>query len=300
MRLAISGSNGLIGRALVRHFKTPENRVSRLVRDPGTTKAGDSNIFWDIRSHEIDFKALEGMDAVIHLSGANIAAKRWTASYKKVLYESRIETTRFLTDTLCRLNKPPLKFFAASAVGFYGNVEPHQNVDELMPRGRGFLAELCEDWEKAAGAVQKAGIQVIHMRFGAVLGPQGGMLAKLLPVFKLGLGGKIGTGSQMLSWIAVDEIPLIIEYLMSRSDALGAVNFVSPQPVSNLEFTKILGKVINRPTIFPLPSFAAKILFGQMADELLLSGAKVLPRKLQKSGYVFKYGDLETALKKIC
>lgn len=247
----------------------------------------------------MDTSALEDHDAVIHLAGENIAGGRWTDKRKALIRESRIRSTSLLCKTLAGLNRPPRTLLSASAVGYYGNRDPDETLDESSMSGSGFLAEVCREWECATAPAQVAGIRVVHMRFGTVLSPPGGALAKMLPIFKLGLGGKVGSGKQIMSWIALDEIPAAVFHALSSEIPSGPVNFVSPNPVSNAEFTRILGQVLARPTIFPLPAFAARLMFGEMADELLLGGARVVPRRLKESGYPFIHSDLEQALKQM-
>ncbi len=295
MRIAITGSSGMIGSALISSLIKEGHSLSRVVR----TKLSLNNpeyIFWDTERQEIDLNKLEGYDAVIHLAGANIAGKRWSSIYKKILYDSRIKTTTFLCESLVRLKKIPRVLLSASAVGYYGNHAPHDVIDEHCLAGNDFLAKLCVDWEKACLPAREAGIRVVNIRFGVVLGTKGGALAKMLPIFKLGLGGPIASGQQMMSWIALEEIPAIVVHLLRHDVINGAVNIVSPNPVSNAEFTKILGKILRRPTVFPVPAWGLKILFGEMAETLLIGGAKVVPKRLLDSGYQFHYPELSSAL----
>ncbi len=294
MRLVISGSHGLIGSALKNFFEKEGHEVYPLVRQTQVRAA--SGIQWDNKNQTIEKDKLENMDAVIHLAGASIAGARWTAAYKKEILESRVNGTKFLSKTLTQLRKPPRVFLTASAVGYYGYLRPAPRVDESSPKGQGFLAEVCEAWENAAQPAREAGLRVIHLRFGMVLAANGGALAKMLPVFKLGLGGIIGSGRQMISWIALDDIPPVVKHLIKEENISGSVNVVSPRPVSNKEFTKSLGQVLKRPTIFPLPEAAVKLLFGQMGEELLLGSNFVVPQKLFHSNYKFLYPDLIAAL----
>lgn len=294
MRIAITGSTGLIGTAVAEYFQKQGHAITPLVRSK--SKVGKEAIYWDIPSQQIETDKLEGHDVVIHLAGANIAAKRWSPQFKEEIRASRIQGTTLLCNALASLKNPPKAIFSASAVGFYGNNTPHISIDEEHNVGNGFLPGVCAQWEKAAEPAESAGIRVVFMRFGVVLSPKGGAMAKMLPAFKQGLGGRLGMGTQMMSWIALNEIPPAIEYLISVPQVAGPVNFVSPQPVSNAEFTKILAKVIRRPAVFPFPAFGVRLLFGEMGQTLLLEGAKVIPRRLQESGYAFRYPDLETAL----
>ena len=296
MRIAISGASGLIGRNLLSELETDGHQVLRMVRSP--LVANDSSqIYCDYQKKIIEDQKLDNCDVVIHLAGANIADHRWTKEYKKIIYDSRVEGTKFLCEILGRLKKPPELLMTASAVGYYGNHSPDEILNEESLPGNDFLAKLCVDWEKAASQAQAKDIRVIHLRFGAVLSKEGGALGKMLPIFQLGLGGKIGSGKQIMSWIAMRECLLIIKHLIKNKLIRGPVNVVSPQTVSNITFTQVLGRVINRPTIFPVPGFVLKILLGEMADVVLLSGANVQPKRLLESGYPFQYSDLESALR---
>lgn len=285
MRIAITGSTGLIGSSLVGYFHSRGNDVIRISRE------GDGLC--------LNPSILEGQDVIIHLAGANIAAKRWSSKYKRVLYDSRIDNTARLSQAISNLSKPPKLLLSGSAVGYYGNINPPLCVSEYDKMGDSFLSQLCHDWESSTKPAQSAGIRVVHMRFGVVLSEKGGVLGKVLPVFKLGLGGKIGPGTQIMSWVALKEIPLIMEHIIKTPDLSGPVNFVSPHAVSNADFTRILGQHLKKPTFLPLPSWAVKVMLGEMGQELLLSGARVLPKRLIESSYEFRYPDLETALKGI-
>jgi uncharacterized protein (TIGR01777 family) len=244
----------------------------------------------------IDRAGLEAHDAVVHLAGEDIAAGRWTQARKHVIRESRIHGTRLLCETLASLAQKPRVLIAASGVGYYGNHEPDHPVDETSPRGSGFLSDLVRDWEQATTPAKAAGTRVVYTRFGIVLSPRGGALAKMLPPFKMGLGGKVGSGRQVMSWIALDDVPSALLHIIEHDALSGPVNVVSPHAVTNAEFTRILGHVLGRPAILPLPAFAARLLFGEMADALLLGGARVLPKRLEGSGYPFAYPRLEPAL----
>jgi len=298
MRIAITGSTGLIGTALVEWFSKNGHSITRIVRDSHPSGANRC-VVWDPNQRRIDAAALEGHDVVIHLAGESIASGRWTAERKARIRDSRIQGTSLISETLAKLSHRPRVLLSASAIGYYGNRDPNETLDESSKPGSGFLAEVCSQWEQATAPAQAAGIRVVNMRFGIVLSSRGGALAKMLPPFKLGVGGKIGSGNQIMSWIALDEIPTAVSHLIANEALSGPVNFVSPNPVSNAEFTRVLGRVLSRPTIFPVPALAAKIMFGEMADELLLGGARVIPKKLQESGYKFTYPNLEQALKQV-
>jgi uncharacterized protein (TIGR01777 family) len=299
LRIALSGSSGLIGTALRESLARAGHSVIPIVRGPG----GDAppygaplRLVWDPVNRRIDREGLEGCDVVIHLAGENIAAGRWTASRKVLIRESRIRGTALLAESLAALKQPPRVLVSASAIGFYGNREPDDAVTEETPPGSGFLPDLCRDWERAADPAKDAGVRVVHLRFGIVLSPRGGALAKMLLPFKLGLGGKIGSGRQAMSWIALEEIPGIVRHVIESNGITGPVNVVSPNPVSNADFTAALARALRRPAVAPVPAFAARLLFGEMADALLLGGVRVIPRKLARTNYVFAYPELEQAL----
>ncbi len=286
----------MIGAAVVSFLKQEEISVTRIIRPESKGHFAEDTLIWDPPTGEIETERLEDHDGVIHLAGANISAQRWSEKYKNKILESRVESTELLSDTLRKLHQPPRVLLTASAVGFYGNHAPEEKVDEAGVAGTDFLAGVCTAWEKAAAPVGHMGIRVVPLRFGVVLGKNGGALAKMLPVFKMGLGGILGDGRQVMSWIALAEIPRIILHVI-ESNLIGPVNCVSPQAVSNREFTEVLGKMFNRPTVFPVPGIAVKWLFGEMGETLLLGGARVLPRRLLETGYKFQYPDLASALK---
>jgi uncharacterized protein (TIGR01777 family) len=236
------------------------------------------------------------VDAVVHLAGANIAAGRWTAEQKARIRDSRVNSTRLLSETFAKLAQPPKVFVCASATGFYGD-RGADIMTEDSPAGSGFLAEVCEAWEAATQPARNAGIRTVMLRFGMILSSAGGALAKMLLPFKLGVGGVIGSGDQYWSWIGLDDVVGAIHHALVNDTLEGAVNTVAPQPATNREFTKSLGKILGRPTIFPLPGFAARLALGEMADELLLASTRVEPAKLAASGYAFRHPELEGALR---
>ena len=291
MRIAISGSTGLIGSTLTKHFVHKGDVVTSITR----RQKNPNDLTWDPAQGRIQLEKLENHDVVIHLAGTTISG-RWTPSYKKLIEASRIDGTRLLCQTLTKLKHKARVLLSASAVGYYGNHAPEKICDESSVVGSGFLSEVCRQWEEETRYAREAGIHVVNLRFGVVLGKSGGALAQMLPIFKLGLGGVLGSGRQMMSWIALPEIPLIVDHLIKTESFAGPVNIVSPAPVSNREFTKILGQVIHRPVIFPVPGFGVKILFGEMGQTLLLEGVTVLPKRLQETGYVFRYPLLKPAL----
>jgi uncharacterized protein (TIGR01777 family) len=296
VKILLSGSSGLIGSSLLPFFRAGEHHVTRLVRRPAHSEARE--IAWDPAEGKLDPVALESHDAVVHLSGANLGEGRWTAARKALLVESRMKSTRLLAQTLASLTHPPRVMVSASAIGFYGN-RGDETLTEESASGSGFLADLCRDWEAACQPAAAKGIRVVHLRTGMVLSPAGGALGKMLTPFKMGVGGVIGSGQQFMSWIALDELLAVILFALTHDVLRGPVNATAPNLVTNREFTKTLGRVLGRPTIFPMPAFAARLAFGEMADELLLSSGRVLPAKLQAAGYKFQFPDLEPALRHV-
>jgi uncharacterized protein (TIGR01777 family) len=329
MKILISGTHGLIGSALVRALAGQGHAVTRLIR--GTPSPGEAAVAWDPESNQIDAASLEGFDAVVHLAGENVAAGRWTADRKARIRTSRVAGTRLLSDSLARLASPPKVLACASAVGYYGD-RGEEILDETSPPGTGFLAGVCRDWEAATEPAAKAGIRVVELRIGMVLATGGGALQKMVEPFRLGLGGRLGSGRQYVSWITLDDVlgaiahmleggaprvraegdspvfvdtrtgtvPLVLADTKTGTVPLsGPVNVVGPHPVTNAEFTKALGRQLNRPTILPVPAFALRLMFGQMADDLLLSSARVMPRRLLDSGYQFLDAELAPALQRL-
>ena len=311
MKIVITGSSGLIGTALIASLteagdesgSEAGHRVTRLVRSRPRTQAGEAH--WDPAAGEMDATALEGQDAVVNLAGETIA-ERWTAAHKARIRDSRIQGTRLLCDAMAHLQKRPSTgsglrpavLVNASAIGFYGD-RGAERLTEDSPPGTGFLAETCREWEAATAAAAQAGVRVVYLRTGVVLSARGGALAKMLPPFRLGLGGRIGSGTQFMSWIALDDLVGIVRHALATPTLAGPVNAVAPNPVTNQEFTTTLGKVLGRPTPFPVPAFAMRLAFGQMADELLLGSARVEPQRLAASGYSFRFPDLEAALRHV-
>lgn len=292
MKIAVTGSTGLIGADLVPFLTTGGHHVSRMVR---TTPTG-SDILWNSAAATIDAERLEGLDAVVHLAGENIAARRWNVEQKARIRDSRVQGTRLLCETLARLRRPPRVLVSASAIGFYGN-RGDQVLTEASAAGDGFLPEVCREWEASTRAAEQAGVRVVHLRFGIVLSPKGGALAKMLTPFRLGLGGRIGNGRQWMSWISLDDVVGSIYHALTTETLSGPVNAVAPSPVTNREFTKTLGRVLWRPTIFPMPAFMARLAFGEMANDLLLGSIRVQPVKLLQTGYRFLHADLEGSLR---
>ena len=297
MKILVSGSTGLVGSALVPVLRSAGHEVIRLVRRPSAALGpDDATVQWNPETGELDGSRLEGIEAVVHLAGENIAARRWTAAQKARIRDSRVRGTALLSDRLANLAQPPATLVAASAIGYYGD-RGDELLSEDSPSGNDFLSEVCRQWEAASLPAEEKGIRVVRLRLGIVLSPRGGALAKMLLPFKLGAGGKIGSGQQHLSWIALDDAVGALCQALTDSNLSGPVNAVAPNPATNLEFTKTLGRVLSRPTLFPMPALAARIAFGEMAEALLLGSTRVEPRRLAGSGYSFQYPTLEAALR---
>ena len=293
-RIAVTGASGLVGRRLCAFLSSVGCRVEPLVRR--APRVGSPEIRWDPAHGRIDAARLEGVAAVVHLAGENIAGGRWTAARKQAILQSRVEGTSVLSQALAGLENRPGVLVSASGIGYYGN-RGDQSVDEHSPPGSGFLAEVCQQWEAATEAAAKAGIRVVHLRTGMVLAVEGGALAYMLTPYRLGLGGRIGPGTQMVSWIALDDLVGCIHHLIAHQEVQGPVNAVAPQSVSNADLVRTLGRVLHRPTLFPKPAWLIRAVVGEMGEALLLHGARVLPAKLQASGFNFLYPDLESALR---
>jgi uncharacterized protein (TIGR01777 family) len=293
MNILVTGATGLIGSNLCASLHQENHRVIHMVRKPPLS---ENRILWDPASGKLDKEALEGIDAVVHLAGESITGGRWTPEKKRRILQSRIKGTRLLSECLARLSSPPKAFVSASAVGFYGD-RGEELLDESSSPGIGFLPEVCREWENATEPASSKGIRVILLRTGVVLSAAGGALARMLPVFRMGLGGKIGSGLQYMSWIALEDITGIIEFAMQDESLRGPVNAVSPHPVSNREFAKTLGRVLSRPSVCFLPGFAARLAFGEMADALLLASARISPARLTEAKYSFRFPMLEDALR---
>ena len=294
LRIAVTGATGLVGGALVPALLAAGHRVDRLSRRPPA--AGTTDIQWDPARGQLDPRALEGVDAVVHLAGESIAAGRWTAAVKERVRRSRVDGTRLLAETLGRLTRRPRVLVAASAVGYYGNRSDTLLTEESSP-GSGFLAEVCREWEAAADPAGVAGIRVVHPRLGVVLAGQGGALPRMALPFRLGAGGVIGSGRQYWSWIGLADLARVIELCLALETLAGPVNAVAPAPVTNREFTRVLGRVLGRPTLVPLPALAVRLLLGEMGQALLLDSARVLPRRLERAGFRFRHPELEGALR---
>jgi uncharacterized protein (TIGR01777 family) len=292
MKLLISGSHGLVGKALIKSLEPERHEIFRLVRHaPGS----DSEIEWSPDRYSIALARLEGFDAVIHLAGESIASGRWDEEKKRKIRESRVKGTKLLSDALGNLARPPKILISASAVGYYGN-RGDELLTEASSPGDDFLASVCVDWENATAHAAEKGIRVVNPRFGMILDSEGGALEKMLTPFRMGLGGKIGNGKQWMSWITLDDVVSALKFALATETARGPVNFVAPNVVRNAEFTKALGHAVSRPTFFPIPGFGARLVFGEMADALLLSSQRVEPARLKAWGYRFRHPELKPAL----
>jgi len=293
MKVAVTGSSGLIGSAVVAALRADGHQVVRLVR---AAPAGPDEIAWDPRAERggLDPRSLDGVTAVVHLAGAGVADRRWTPGYQAEIRGSRVQGTRALVSALAAMAPPPGVLLAGSAVGWYGDVSGRE-VTESAPAGSGFLAAVVRDWEAAAGEAAGAGIRVLTLRSGIVLSPRGGILGRLLPLFRLGLGGRIGSGRQVMSWIALSEWVAAARFLLDRGDISGPVNMTAPHPVTNAEFTSALAAAVHRPALLPVPVPALKLAVGGVSSDIL-SSARVLPERLLTAGYQFQYPGIAGAL----
>lgn len=291
MKIAIAGASGLVGAAISPQLEAEGHDVVRLVRN--SPRPGE--IEWHPNQDAIDPAKLEGFDAIINLAGENIAEGRWTEEKKKKIHDSRVNGTHLLSEAVAKLTTKPRCFLCASATGIYGD-RGDETLVEQSESGGGFLAGVCREWEMATEPAHRAGVRVVNLRFGPILARAGGMLEKMLTPFKMGLGGKIGSGKQYISWVAIDDSVAAMKLALNDESIRGPLNVVSPKPVTNERFTRALGEVLSRPTVMAMPAFAARLAFGEMADEMLLVSQKVIPKKLQAAGFQFAYADLETAL----
>jgi uncharacterized protein (TIGR01777 family) len=294
MKIIISGASGLVGVALTNALRAEGHDVFHLVR-PGRALAANE-IRWDPSSAQLEVAALESADAVVHLSGASVADARWTPARKQVLRDSRIDTTRVLVDSLAQLRQKPPVFVSASAVGYYGN-RGDEILTESSEPGGDFLSLLARDWEAEAIRASQTGIRTVLLRFGVILSPKGGALPQMIRPFRLGAGGKIGSGHQWMSWIALEDAIGIVQFSIANAQLSGPVNTVAPEPVRNAEFARITGKILHRPAIFPAPAFALRLALGEMADALLLASQRAIPKQLLEMNYAFRYSDIHMALR---
>ena len=291
--VAVTGATGLIGSALVEELTAAGHAVRRMVRREGQRRPGD--ILWDPAAGRLDPRGLEGVDAVVHLAGEPIA-QRWTAAAKRRIRESRVRGTELLARTIAALAQPPRVLVSGSAMGIYGD-RGDEELDETSAPGRGFLAEVATAWEAAADPAEGAGVRVVKLRTSLVLSPRGGALAKLLLPFRMGVGGRIGSGGQWVSWIGLDDVVGAIRYAIATDSLAGPVNVASPAPVTNAEFTETLARVLRRPALVPVPAFVMRFAFGEMGEATLLASQRIRPRRLLESGYRFQYPTLEAALR---
>ena len=297
MRILMAGSSGLVGSALVPFLEGGGHEVIRLVRgEQSEGRDDDQTRQWNPDEKKLDPAVFEGVDAVVHLGGVSIAEGRWNEQKKKAIRESRVRSTALLAETMAAMDAPPETFLCASAIGYYGD-RGDERLTEESAIGRGFLPVVCGAWEGACEPARRKGIRVVNTRLGMILSPKGGALEKMLLPFKLGGGGVVGSGRQYWSWIALDDVVRSMHFLLNENSLDGAVNLTAPNPVTNREFTKVFGKVLGRPTILPVPKFAARIALGEMADALLLASARVEPARLRDAGYEFRFRDLESALR---
>jgi len=295
MKILITGSTGLVGTALAQDLQRAGHTVCRLVRpgtSPGNSPGFDVN--WNPATGELGGAAV-GADAVVNLAGASIAEKRWTPQRKQLLRSSRVDTTRALVQALAKMSARPRVLVSASATGIYGN-RGDETLTESSQTGNDFLSEIAKEWESEALKAEALGIRVVRARFGVILSKQGGALAQMMRPFQFGVGGKIGPGTQWLSWIALDDVTAILRLSIENANITGALNVVSPQPLTNAKFTGLLAKSLHRPALFPAPAFALRVILGEMADALLLASQRVLPAQLQKLNYQFSHPDLSAAL----
>ncbi|HSE33944.1 MAG TPA: TIGR01777 family oxidoreductase [Pyrinomonadaceae bacterium] len=295
MKVLVTGSHGLVGRAFIKSLLNKGDTVARLVRG---APSGSNDIEWHPNQGQIDAARLDGFDAVVHLAGESIASGRWSAEKKERIRDSRIKGTHLLSNVLAQTSKPPSVFVSASAIGYYGDRGDDLLTEESSP-GRDFLANVCKDWEAATEPAGKKGIRLVKARLGIVLDKDAGALAKMLPPFRMGIGGRIGDGKQWMSWIALTDVVGALQFVIENQVLSGPVNFVAPNPVTNATFTSTLGKILGRPTFLPIPAFGARLAFGEMADALLLSSQRVEPTRLKETAFQFKYTNLNDALSQI-
>jgi uncharacterized protein len=288
MRILVSGSHGLVGKALISSLRSDSHEIVRLVRNK---PSGATEIEWHPNEGRLDAKSLEGLDAVVHLAGESIASGRWTDEKKRAIRDSRVKGTALLSDALAQLSQPPSVFLSASAIGYYGDRGDELLTEESAP-GDDFLADVCVAWENATRPAIEKGIRTVHARFGVILDAKEGALAKMLTPFRMGIGGRVGHGKQWMSWIDIEDVVNGLRFVL-ESSVTGPVNFVAPNPVTNAEFTKTLGRVLSKPTLFPIPAFGVRLAFGEMGDALLLSSTRVKPGVLQH----FAYPTLDSALR---
>ena len=294
MKILVSGSHGLVGSAVIKSLLEDKHEVVRLVR--GKVAGGAPEIEWHPDQDRLDAQQLAGIDAVIHLAGESIASGRWTDEKKRKIRDSRVKSTTLLSNALAQLSQPPSVFLSASAIGYYGS-RGDEVLNEQSKPGNDFLSSVCVEWEEATRAASEKGIRTVNARFGIILDAHGGALAQMLTPFRMGIGGRVGDGKQWMSWIALADVVAGLKFLLHDETARGPVNFVAPNPVTNAEFTRTLGRVLSRPTFFPIPAFGARLAFGEMADALLLGSQRVKPEILEAKKFAFQWPTLEPALR---
>lgn len=289
--MAISGASGMVGSALSKAAAQKGWSVIPMVR-----RRDLQGIYWSVEDDEIDVEALQGVDAVVHLAGENIAGSRWNKAHKRAIKESREKGTQLVAEAIAELEEPPAVFICASAVGYYGHTGDEW-VDESSASGEGFLAEVCRCWEAACEPARRVACRVVNARLAMIISPDGGALEKMLLPFQLGVGGRLGDGTQFMSWVSLEDVVRALLFAIEEAEIDGALNVTSPNPVTNAEFTDALGKVLGRPTLLPVPAAMLKLAVGaQMADEMLLRGQRVKPKKLLESGFGFEHRELSDAL----
>ena len=289
--VAIAGASGFLGGAFARYLTTGGHTVRRI----GRASSRGVDFHWDLAEGRLDPAALDGADAVVNFTGATIA-QRWTSDHKRAILSSRVRSTEVLAKTMAAVRTPPSVFLSSSAIGIYGS-RGDEVLDERSRPGAGFLADVVEQWEKAAVPAQDAGVRLVYPRLGLVMHPDGGVLAKLVPVFNLGGGGKVAKGTQWMSWIALHDLVRALQFLMDTTSLAGPVNVCAPNPATNADFSHTLGDVLHRPSIATVPEFAVKMMFGEMGEETLLSGQRVVPHRLMDAGFKFDYPELAAALR---
>jgi uncharacterized protein len=292
-RIAVTGSTGLIGEALIASLTADGHTVQRVVRD--RSKAAPTDIVWDLHAFSIEREKLEGVDAVVHLAGEPIGAARWTEETKRRIHDSRERGTRLIAESLADLSDKPAVLVSSSAVGIYGDRGDERLTEESI-HGTDFLARVCEVWERSAEPAKEAGIRVVHPRTGVVIAEHGPLIEKIELPFKLGVGGKVGTGRQYVPWISLEDEVRALRFLID-TDLAGPVNLTAPTPVTNLELTKALGEVMRRPTVFPIPAFAIRALYGEMGATLATVSQRVVPTRLLEAGFSFTHADIRSALR---
>lgn len=293
MRIAVTGSSGFIGSALLPTLRADGHSVLRVVRRP---PAGPDEVRWNPQRHQLDPTALSDVDAVVHLAGVGVGDRRWTESRKRAILSSRVDGTTTISEAIAAAEPRLRVLVSSSGIDRYADLGD-QPTDENGPTGSSFLAEVCRHWEASTAAAERAGVRVVHLRTGLVCGPGGGLLGRMLPFFKLGIGGRLASGRQYWSWISLADQVGAVRHALARDDISGTVNATGPDPVTNGDFTRILGHVLGRPAVLPVPGFALRVVLGGFADEAVISGRRVLPKVLEQTGYRFRHDTAEAALR---